>query len=188
MVFSRKWWHECSDFFGHHFLSRASWGIVEHHGSRSEWHTNDSQATESCDRGNGINAWMLSGQTQQVDLCLTMVCERIVELRKARQCLRTLRIATTAVLRQQSEVFRRTHDVEVPQVLSGWVVVACCDKMTRRGRCRRLGVKMVRLDREYGEFLRDHHCSIQKPKGDIQVDSRFGSPTGVVRMGGRCLW
>ena len=31
------------------------------------------------------------------------------------------------------------------------------------------------------------HCSAQTAKRGIQADSRFGSPTGVVRMGGRCL-
>ena len=157
-------WHECSECFGHELVGRALWGIVEHQGSRSEWPTNDSQATESCGRGTGIDAWTLSGRTQQVDLYPKIASVHMVELKKARQWLRTLRIATTAVFRHQSEVFRWTHDLEVPQVLSGWVVVACCDKMARGGRCRRLGVKMVRLDGGYGEFLRDHHYSVQKPK------------------------
>ncbi len=62
---------------------------------------------------------------------------------------------TTAVFRNQSEVFRLTHDLEVPQVLSRWVVVACCDKMSRRGRRRRHDVRMVRLDGASGEFLGD---------------------------------
>ncbi len=49
---------------------------------------------------------------------------------------------TTAVFRNQREIFRSTHDLEILQVLSGWEIVACGDQMTKRGRNRRLDMRM----------------------------------------------